>query len=71
MFALHMEPYGTIRVSVLLQAQVNVVANWVIGNFGATPGSHSRDQGPSLLKTLGGTNLYRLRFDDVIMFIQP
>jgi len=28
-------------------------------------------QGPSLLKTLGGTNFYCLRFDDVIVFIQP
>jgi len=29
------------------------------------------DQGQSLLKNFGGTNLYCLRFDDVTMFTQP
>jgi len=31
----------------------------------------SKLQGPSLVKTLEGKNLYCLRFDDVIMFTQP
>ena len=33
--------------------------------------SYKMNQGPSLLKNFGGTNLYRLRFDDVNMLIQP
>jgi len=43
MFALLMEPYEMIQVSMLLQPHGTVVANFVPGNFGlfgGTPGNH-------------------------------